>query len=291
MTIHHLKRLEGVTATHSLLSLYDECLSLAKKEQTKPLLVTVSTDSSEAPRTPLAPCSGSPTSTMLLPRLSLDDARSALVEFDKAQWNAEPKKAKCLPIGVLRAVKLILQHSNDVAKVAKLEEALGRSQLQFTAPPADDTAESREKRGWQKRMDRLRLQNEETNYYKMTSNVSTKSKKDDDITTKSMTYAASVGLNMIVAPISFGVFMYFFSGPVLNFVWSNFVVQGGVDIRRVIIGVTSGVAMLFIEMLLFVIRTHEMDRQMRKKQKKKGTSVKPFGEYSSAMEKKFVKAD
>ena len=32
--------------------------------------------------------------------------------------------------------------------------------------------------------------------------------------------------------------------------------------------IISGVAMLFIEMILFVIRTHEMDRAMRQKQAK-----------------------
>jgi hypothetical protein len=41
------------------------------------------------------------------------------------------------------------------------------------------------------------------------------------------------------------------------------------------IGVVSGVAMLFIEMTLFVIRTHEFDDGMRKKNKK--NKVSPFG--------------
>jgi Endoplasmic reticulum-based factor for assembly of V-ATPase len=329
MTIHG-KRLEGVTATHSLLSIYDECLSLAKTEPTKPLLTSVSTDSSEEapPTTPVASSStcrisalspSPPTMKKLVPCLSLEDARSTLVEFDKKQWKSETttKNLKCLPIRVILAMQVLLQNNtintnnthddNAVAvTVTKLEEALNQIHLQFTPPPrsppvnnnnkddvdadADDSL-YREKLDFEKRLARLRLQNEETKYYKMTSNVSTQSKKDDDITTKSMTYAASVGLNMIVAPLSFGIFMYFFSGPILNFCWSNFRVHpGAVDIRRVIIGVISGVVMLFIEMLLFVIRTHEMDRQMQKKLKKnKGTSaIKPFGEYSSAMEKKFV---
>ena len=42
-----------------------------------------------------------------------------------------------------------------------------------------------------------------------------------------------------------------------------------------IIGVVSGVAMLFIEMTLFVIRTHEFDDGMKRKKKKK--TVSPFG--------------
>jgi hypothetical protein len=44
---------------------------------------------------------------------------------------------------------------------------------------------------------------------------------EDDVTTKSMTYAASVGLNMIVAPISFGVFMYFFAGAIFGWMTGN----------------------------------------------------------------------
>lgn len=93
-----------------------------------------------------------------------------------------------------------------------------------------------------------------------------------------MTYAASVGLNMIVAPISFGVFMYFFAGAIFGFI------TGGeeelqphqTDIKSVITGVVSGVGMLFIEMILFVIRTHEFEAALSKK-KRKNNYVSPFG--------------
>ncbi|CAB9527084.1 expressed unknown protein [Seminavis robusta] len=251
------KHLEGVAATHSLLSLYDECLSIAKRDQsqTKPLLTTVSSDSSETPHGAL-----STTGQPLVAPLALHEAHSALLEFDKTQWNAETKHPKCLPIAVIRSMKVVLHQcqtndtTNDNATtttVEQLERALSDTQLYFT-PPRDpqnsDNNDSYAKRKFQERMEKLRLQNEETNYYKMTSNVGGKKQQDDDITTKSMTYAASVGLNMIVAPISFGVFMFFFSGPILGFVWREFKVQpGGTDIRKVIIGVISGVAMLFIE--------------------------------------------
>jgi hypothetical protein len=114
--------------------------------------------------------------------------------------------------------------------------------------------------------------------------------KDDDVTTKSMTYAASIGLNMIVAPISFGVFMYFFAGSLLDFFWPTAASRSAVltnapDIRKVIMGVISGVMMLFIEMILFVIRTDEMDKAIRKKGKKRKQG--PFGYYSSATSKNF----
>lgn len=85
--------------------------------------------------------------------------------------------------------------------------------------------------------------------------------------------------------------MFYFSGPVLNFVWDKTDdlnrIGATVDIRRVIIGVISGVLMLFIEMLLFVIRTHEFDRGLRRKQRKKGSVLKPFGDYSADTEKTY----
>ena len=129
-------------------------------------------------------------------------------------------------------------------------------------------------------MGKLRLQNEETKYTKITNNIKDQ-RQEDDTTTKSMTFAASVGINMIVAPISFGAFMYFFSGGVFDFFWPpptegeyddfnnnrNNRNPTGVDIKRVIIAVISGVAMMIIEMILFVIRTHEFEAHTTKKEK------------------------
>ena len=52
-----------------------------------------------------------------------------------------------------------------------------------------------------------------------------------------------------------------------------------------IAGVVSGVLMLMIEMILFVIRSHEMDSAMRKKEK----TSKPgaFGYYTSNTQRHF----
>jgi hypothetical protein len=156
----------------------------------------------------------------------------------------------------------------------KLDQALSHTQLMYHTPTKQETEEQRR---FQKRMDRLRLRAEEVQYMKLTGNLDTS--VADDVTTKSMTFAASVGLNMIVAPISFGVFMYFFAGAIFGWVLGE---EGNVelkphetDIKSVIAGVVSGVAMLFIEMTLFVIRTHEFDDGMRKKNKK--NKVSPFG--------------
>lgn len=63
-----------------------------------------------------------------------------------------------------------------------------------------------------------------------------------------MTYAASIGLNMIIAPLSFGCFMYFFAGGVMHLFWGSDDDENrhptqinAPDIKRVIIAVVSGV--------------------------------------------------
>jgi hypothetical protein len=172
--------------------------------------------------------------------------------------------------------------------IALLEAALKSTQLCYSVPPSRATERSEEEeRQFQKRMDWLRCRQEESRYVKLTKNLG--KVKADDVTTKSMMYAASVGLNMVVAPISFGVLMYFFGGSLLNFVFPRDTSHhhhgsNTTDIRRVILGVISGVAMLFIEMILFVIRTHEMEAALRKKERQKHNQktggLQPFGVYT-----------
>ena len=146
-----------------------------------------------------------------------------------------------------------------------------------------------------KRLERLRLHSEERSYSRLTTNIQhpASHKAADDITVKSMTYAASVGLNMIVGPLAFGTFMYFFAGGVLNrFFDSNEDDNGrgrnGVDVRRVIAGVVSGVFMLFVEMILFVIRSHELDASVRKKGRKAEYRANPFGYTQKSMARTYV---
>jgi hypothetical protein len=189
------------------------------------------------------------------------------------QFDQQPQE--WLPIPVVESMKTLL----NVAKQAVLEQALSKTQLVFT-PPLPEGPETEEERRYRKRLDRLKLREEETRYSKLTHNLD--NERPDDVTTKSMTYAASVGLNMIIAPLSFGVFMYFFAGGVLDYFFPSVVEKrtaNGTDIKRVIIGVISGVVMMFIEMILFVIRTHEFEKHTRRKEKK--NRKKPFGHYSS----------
>lgn len=251
------KSFEGVKLTDDLLNLWHDCFS--KLEKTA------------------GPSSKNKKDNISLSRMNTDEATRIILT------RGDPKKncPKCIPIEVLRAIQL-LSSTNTGRK--GLEKLLKGTSLFFTPPP-EPKEETEEQRKFRQRMEKLRLQCEETKYSKITRNLQS-DKATDDITAKSMTYAASVGLNMIVAPISFGCFMYFFAGGLFDyFLGEEFSSRttGGTDIKRVIVGVISGVVMLFIEMILFVIRTHEFEAHERKKQKKK-KAVQPFGVYSKKVD-------
>jgi len=97
---------------------------------------------------------------------------------------------------------------------------------------------------------------------------------------------------MVVAPLSFGVFMYFFAGSIFNrFFDSDDRVNENIDIRRVIAGVVSGVFMLFVEMILFVIRSHELDASVRKKGRRRENRANPFGYTEKSMARTYVRDD
>jgi len=101
------------------------------------------------------------------------------------------------------------------------------------------------------RREYLKRKHEEREYNKLVDNLPQTRKHDPLASMSSNKYVMSVGLNMIVAPISFGVFVYSFS----TFMFEKTV---GGENARVICGVLSGCAMLFIEMVLFVIRSDAM---------------------------------
>lgn len=188
---------------------------------------------------------------------------------------------KWIPIPLLRAMQNVLDENDR----ERLEKALQHTSLVFTPkPPAVELTKEQEE--YRKRMEKLSWKHEERKYSQLTSNVN-KAPEKDDITTRSMTYAASIGLNMVIAPLSFGCFMYFFAGGLLDYLLDTDPSSKS-DIKRVIIGVVSGVIMLFIEMLLFVIRTHEMDEAMRKKSKGSANAQVAFSQYTSESKKTFV---
>jgi len=284
------KRLEGVHATDDLKQL----LTLAK-EKSAAASSNSANDDEAAEYVPGRP-------------LTTDQAASLLQKFQLTETSSSSDDY--LPIRVVRAMEVVFQQQDETAAAAAasgknphelLQQALHRTRLVFTPPPPsvdDDTVDESlltpQQRKFRKRLQRLRLRREQDRYSALTQNLGgSVAVQDDGITVKSMTYAASIGLNMIVAPLTFGVFMYFFAGALLDKFWpaDPSAKPNATDIKRVIAGVTSGVLMLFIEMILFVIRTHEMDKALRRKQRKSsrlGQQQGPFGYYTAATSRTYT---
>ena len=178
-------------------------------------------------------------------------------------------------INDLIQTKISDSKASELEKIRiELDLALRGCKLIFVEdkPIVDENDPERMK--YKKRMEMLRLKAEELKYRNLTQNL-VKTTMDDDKSNKSMMYASSIGLNMIVAPISFGVFVYIFAGQFINFEDG----KGGrkVQAKRVIAAVMGGVLMLFVEMTLYVIRSHQLDEHTRKK---RAIPPKPFGHYS-----------
>ena len=207
--------------------------------------------------------------TRAVASVPIQNALQTLIDFQNIT------KPTAVPLAVIRAIYSILPSS----ELSQLDKAVSNASFVFSDPLSFVDETTVESRRFKKRMDRLRLRAEEMQYHKLTSNLD--HVVEDDVTTRSMTYAASVGLNMIVAPISFGVFMYFFAGQIFSWVSGGDSEEGAsanvnkVDIKGVIAGVVSGVFMLIVEMLLFVIRSHTFDKEITKKKRRKKLS--PFG--------------
>lgn len=190
-----------------------------------------------------------------------------------------------LPLKAIKITKAILTRQKDrKSQLKKLDKSLCNAKLVFNSDePRTSPEVEANKSAYEKRINKLKLKEQERNYSKLTSNLD--NSIADDTNMKSMTYAASVGANMIVAPISIGVLMYFFAGKLFAFVVPSYKVgEGKIDIAGVIAGVITGVVMLFIEMILFVIRSHEMDKFVTKKMKKE---VNPFGYDKKAAQRTF----
>jgi len=180
----------------------------------------------------------------------------------------------------LNAITIAKSLAASDETLQKLNESLKSTQLIFTK-----TKKVEQTAVYAKRINKLKLKEQEREYNGLTKNIN--HKVEDDATLSSMMYAATVGANMIVAPISIGVLMYFFAGRLFSFMIPDYApLPGKVNIPGMIAGVLGGVSMLFIEMILFVIRNHEMDRFVTKK-KKKGKNKNPFGYDAKSAERTF----
>ena len=86
-------------------------------------------------------------------------------------------------------------------------------------------------------------------------------KVDKESNIKIMSHVTSIGLNVIVAPMSFCVLVCFFLQPLFTWGLSDHTMEDlnnkKVDVKRVVIAVIIGIIMIFIEIILFVIRLHK----------------------------------
>ena len=155
--------------------------------------------------------------------LSGEEAVEILRNFDTTSAS--------IPVSVLRAVETLCAERTEYLK--RMDKCLQATKLAFTPPPPE-SADSEERKKFRRRIEQLKLRDEERSYGGLVKNVGLHAPADD-VTTRSMTYAASIGLNMIVAPLSFGCFMYFFAGGLFNYMgWDeNRPAHLGPDIRKV----------------------------------------------------------
>mmetsp|Transcript_62221 Transcript_62221/g.72765 ORF Transcript_62221/g.72765 Transcript_62221/m.72765 type:complete len:300 (+) Transcript_62221:99-998(+) len=235
----------------------------------------------------------------LHPSLSINDSKKILKDISMPTSKGEGTSSsdefhtKALSLCAIAAVRVVLCddamssaiHEKNII-LNRFEKAISTTKLVFVTPHSQNKLpqEKNDAAKFQKRIKHLRLQQDATKYNRLVSNLD--KTVADDVTVKSMSYAASVGLNMIVAPLSFGCFVYFFVGHLLFPFPSDtenltagllMQLEESLFIKRIMIGVIGGVIMLFIEMVLFVIRAHEFDAHTTKKAKKKAKNITPFG--------------
>jgi len=299
-------KLQGVKLTKELRSILDIVLDLPQQEEEKDSQ-SKSDDDYSSPSAAVASSSTSPRSmsasspTVLLQQVQ--DVKRSLLQPSYSTTDVKStlnkhKHDDFLPLADIQAIKYLINNSsqpNNKKKqlIQQLETALQTTKLSFQPKPQPTTDPA-----FTKRLERLRLQDEERSYNNLTTNLKTASSiKDDNITAKSMMYATSVGLNMVVAPITFGIFMYFFAGSIFSRFFDSEIDinarknMNQIDIRRVIAGVVSGVFMLFVEMILFVIRSHELDASVRKKSRRKENRANPFGHTRKNAARVYVRDD
>ena len=205
------------------------------------------------------------TSTTFIPLSAISNAKQILQLFFIHVQQKQQRKLQ-----TIHALKMKLENQLKQCTQLSFSNNNKGTTTTTTAATTSTTATTQ----YNKRIEKLKLKIEERNYKSLTSNLNTK--KEDDATLSSMLYASSVGMNMIVAPISIGVIMYFFAGKLSVWIFgadSGSITgsnrkEGQLNIHGVIVGVLSGVIMLFIEMILFVIRNHEMDTHLTNKKKR-----------------------
>lgn len=286
------KSLEGVSCSQELQSTLEKIVALPQSKDKEPTFKDDNDD--DAKHTCEIKKALSPNLTILEASSFLRSALDITKTIDDGETEDETrdKDVIVIPLKTIPAAKFLLESSSTASNEKdelndQLQTCLQKSKLIFTRPPTVEKELTKEQLSFQKRLTMLRLRQQERKYTGLTSNIDKKVEQDEAIS--GMMYATSVGANMIVAPITFGVFMYFFGSKI--FTWfddseSASRKEGQLDIRGVIVGVISGVMMLFIEMILFVIRNHEMDKYLTRKKKTDRTNA--FGYSKKRAERTFM---
>ena len=291
------KALEGLQSNPQLITSLQEILALPQPNEENHRNDDASSaieqeDNLSELRQALSPSSSthSPTTSASMQRLE------SILRDQQQKDSSSSSSPSCIPLKAITAAKHLLETTTASSELkthheTQLNESLSHpsTQLVFTQPDTDTPKErTKEQIAFQKRLERLRLVQQERAYEGLTQNID--KNIQDDNALSGMMYATSVGANMIVAPITFGVFMYFFGAKFFSWMESEGSTttrkEGQLDIRGVIMGVISGVIMLFIEMILFVIRNHEMDKYMTKKKKTDRTNA--FGYNARRAERTFM---
>jgi len=212
----------------------------------------------------------------------IQELESILKESSSKESSTDQsQESDYIPLQAITIAKSIAVKESLNLELEALNAALQNTTLMYSKPQDTKTTFA-----YKSRIQKLQLAEQEKQYSNITKNIN--STPDDDQTIKSMMYAASVGMNMIVAPISIGVIMYFFAGKLFAFIIPDYQQEKGkINIHGVIAGVLVGVIMLFIEMILFVIRNHEMDKFVTKKIKRKKDHMNPFGYDKKLAERTF----
>lgn len=196
--------------------------------------------------------------------------------------NIEIERNKRLPLNSIHALESIilsfthnLQYKQFLLK--KLDQSLFEIKLNFTVMNQNKSL-TKERVEYLERIEKLKLRKEERKYCKLTKNVNFCKKNMNNDITQNMKYVTSIGMNMIIAPISFGVFIFYV--PELVFRNDKNVTDNKtnrISITRILLSVISGVIILFIEMILFIIRNHQMDYCIRKNKDAKEKNTNCFG--------------
>ena len=163
--------------------------------------------------------------------------------------------------GAVRVDELTPELEKESSDGKSLRAKLRGATLVFAAPakaPRDPAAE--------KRRQLLASRAEHKAYASLVSSVYKPPVRPEDRIGASLRHNLSVSANMIVAPVAFFFICYLLSRTLVD-----------KHSERVVVGLMGGIAMLFIEMVLYIARTYltevNSEKKKRQEQRTRGTKI------------------